>query len=241
MPEYIDITIRAIFAYLALFVLTRLMGKREISQLTFFDYVVGIIIGTVTGSMAVDTTKSPLTILPAVIVFAAFQIISSYLSLKSDKFRKFVDGNPTVLIENGNIIEKNLNKARINSDELLSKLREKKAFALADVEFAILETDGKISVMKKPNKETVTPSDLGITTSYTGIGSLIIQEGEIKDKKLREAGLTRSWVLSKLAEKGVTDLSKVMFGQVDATGNLYVDLYDENQNFNNNKDNTKQI
>lgn len=234
MPEYIDITIRAIFAYLALFVLTRLMGKREISQLTFFDYVVGIIIGTVTGSMAVDTTKSPWAILPAVIVFATFQIISSYLSLKSDKFRKFVDGTPTVLIENGNIIEKNLNKARINSDELLSKLREKKAFALADVEFAILETDGKISVMKKPDKETVTPSDLGITTSYTGIGSLIIQEGEIKGEKLREAGLTRSWVLSKLAEKGIIDLSKVMFAQVDATGNLYVDLYDENQNLNNN-------
>lgn len=234
MPEYIDITIRAIFAYLALFLLTRLMGKREISQLTFFDYVVGIIIGTVTGSMAVDTTKSPWAILPAVIVFATFQIISSYLSLKSDKFRKFVDGTPTVLIENGNIIEKNLNKARINSDELLSKLREKKAFTLADVEFAILETDGKISVMKKPDKETVTPSDLGITTRYTGIGSLIIQEGEIKGDKLQEAGLTRSWVLSKLAEKGITDLSKVMFAQVDAAGNLYVDLYDENQNLNNN-------
>ncbi len=229
MPQYIEISIRAILAYITLFILTRVMGKREISQLSFFDYVVGITIGTLTGSMAVDTSKPLVSILPALLVFAAFQIIISYFSLKSTKFRKFVDGKPTILIKNGNILEKNLTKARLNSDELISKLREKKVFRLADVEFAILENDGKISVMKKSDKETVTPSDLGISPKSNGLGTIIIEEGQILEEQLHKCNLTRSWVLSNLSSQGVSDLSNVMFAQVDQAGDLYVDLYDDFQ------------
>ncbi|MTI66760.1 MAG: DUF421 domain-containing protein [Firmicutes bacterium] len=236
MPEYLEISIREIFSYIILFTLTRLMGKREISQLTFFDYVVGITIGTLTGSMVIDTTRNLITILPALLIFSAFQILTSFLSLKSVNFRKLVDGTPTILMKNGNILEKNLKKSRLNVDELISKLREKKVFTLANVEFAILENDGKISVMKKTNKQTVTPSDLGITTSYTGLGKLIIEEGRIKEKKLQKYGLTRSWVLSKLGEQGIYDLSKVLFAQVDENGNLFVDL---NDNYNNKDDTNK--
>jgi len=227
MPQYLEITFRAIFSYLTLLTLTRLMGKREVSQLTFFDYVVGITIGTLTGSMVTDTSKSFLNILPALLIFASFQIATSFFSLKSTKFRNLIDGNPTILVKNGAIIEKNLTKSRINIDELTSKLREKNVFTLADVEFAILETDGKISVMKKANKEAVTPSDLGITSKPNGLGNLIIEEGKLKVEQLRSLGITRSWIISKLGDKGVYDISKVIFAQVDQTGNLYVDLYDE--------------
>lgn len=226
MPLYLIISIRATLAYLSLLIMTRLMGKREISQLTFFDYVVGISIGTVAGSLAIDTTKAFTNILPALIVFGLLQILTSYLSLKSKGFRKISGGSPTVLIRNGKIIENNLLKSRLNMDELSAKLRDKNIFKLVDVEFAILETDGKVSVMKKPNKQSLTPSDLGLATVYSGIGVFIIEDGEIIEDKLRQCGLTRSWLLSKLAEQKVFDISKVMFAQVDATGKLYIDLYD---------------
>lgn len=106
MPIYIDILIRAILAYFTLFILTRLMGKRELSQMTFFDYIVGISIGTLTGALATDTNKNFTTILPALIVFALLQIITAYLSLKSYTFRKIFEGSKTVLIKNGKILEK---------------------------------------------------------------------------------------------------------------------------------------
>ncbi|WZL74236.1 DUF421 domain-containing protein [Clostridiaceae bacterium 35-E11] len=227
MPNYMNIIIRSIMAYFTLFLLARIMGKREISQMTYFDYIVGITIGSMTAYLALDNSQKFTAILPALLIFAIFQIASAYLSLKSITFRKIADGTSTMLIKHGKVLEKNLLKTRMNIDELNAKLREKNTFNLADVEFAFLEQDGKISVMKKPHKQPMTPSDFRIPVEYTGIGTLVVREGMIQGEQLKKFGLTRSWLMSKLAEQGIYDLSKVMFAQVDAAGKLYIDLYDE--------------
>jgi uncharacterized membrane protein YcaP (DUF421 family) len=153
MKEAYIVALRAVGAYIALYMLTRWMGKREISQLTYFDYVVGITIGTLTGTAATDLSGDFWSFLPAVLVFALFQIVTSYLTLKSQAFRKLFAGTPVVLIEKGKILEHNLRKVRINAPELFSMLREKSVFRLADVELAILENNGKLSVERKMDKK----------------------------------------------------------------------------------------
>jgi uncharacterized membrane protein YcaP (DUF421 family) len=238
MPIYIQIATRAVASYAVLLLLTRIMGKREISQMTFFDYCVGITIGSITASMAVETSITWYNILPALVIFCLFQIIFSYISIKSRVFRKIVDGTPNILIKNGKVMEKNMLKSRINSDELISKLRQKDAFKLADVETAILETDGQISVQLKSYQQPVTPAVLNIQTPYIGLPKLIIEDGNILDKDLRYMKLSRAWLMSKLAEQGIYDYSHVMLAQVDASGNLFVDLYDDQNSKSNNNENS---
>lgn len=230
MNVFTSVAIRAIFAYIALFALTRIMGKREISQMSFFDYTVGISIGSITANLALDRTQSFLSILPALIVFCVFEILLSYISLKSVTFRRIVDGSSTILVKNGKVMERALFKTRMNMDDLMIKLREKNAFKLADVEFALLEPDGQVSVLLKSSKQPVTPSDMNIQTQYMGLPDMVIEEGRIIGDRLREKELTQSWLMAKLAEQGVYDLSKVMYAQVDTSGNLYVDFYDDSEN-----------
>lgn len=218
-----DIAIRSLISYLVLFALARLMGKREISQITFFDYIVGITIGSMTAIMATDTSAKWYHILPALFVFASTQIVTAYISLKSTRFRDFVDGKSTVLIENGSIIKSNLRKERLNISELASMLREKNIFSFADVECAIFETDGKISAIKKADKQPVTPSDIKVQAKHTGLPVIIIEDGNFADETIKQLGLTRSWIMSKLGENGISNASEVLLAQVDKEGSFYVD------------------
>ncbi len=227
MPTYVQMALRATIAYFILLSLTRLMGKREISQMTFFDYTVGITIGTLTGSMITDVDISWYEVLPALLIFVMLQIISAFLSMKSINFRRLVDGSSTVLIKEGKILEDNMRKVRFNSSELLSKLHEKNVFKFADVETAILENDGKLSVQKKSNKQPVTSSDMNINVQPSGLPMVMIEDGAILGENLKKFGITRVWLISKLADQGVYDIKSVMMAQVDTSGNMYVDLYDD--------------
>lgn len=227
MNFYIELIARALFSYFSLFIIARLMGKRQISQMNFFDYVVGITIGNIAGNMALNVEKKVTIFLPALLVFGLLQIFTSILTLKNRFFRIIFEGKQTVLIEKGKIIDKNMKKTKLNFDRLESLLRDKGVFKLADVDYAYLETSGKVSVLKKAELLPVTPSDLKINVKDSGVGNLIIEEGEVKDQLLRKLGLTCSWLASELKKQGVVDTKDVMFAQVDNTLNLYVDLYDK--------------
>jgi uncharacterized membrane protein YcaP (DUF421 family) len=165
--------------------------------------------------------------IPAVLVFSLLQIVLSHTSQKSIKFRKIVNGSPRVLIEKGKIMEENLVKERITITELMAKLRERNAYKLADVETAILEVDGQISVQLKAEKLPVTPADMNIKVQSSGLPRLVIEDGNILGESLKDLKLTRAWLLSKLAEQNIHDPSSVMIAQVDTAGNVYVDLYED--------------
>ncbi|MFP4697583.1 MAG: YetF domain-containing protein [Eubacteriales bacterium] len=227
MNNYLNIIIRTLASYFALLIITRIMGKRQISQLSFFDYTVGITIGNITGTMAIDTTKNFNYMLTALIIFCVMEIISSFVSLKSRIFRRIVDGKETLLINKGEVNEKNLLRVRLNIDELNSMLREKKIFNLTEVEYAYLETSGKISVLKKPEKLSLSPSDMGIKPQFKGVGTIVVEDGKIINKRIIKTGITKSWLKQKLSEQGIKDISKVMFAQVDESGNLFVDKYEK--------------
>src|SRR5699024_1947228 len=160
MPELVLIFIRSVIAFLLLLVMARVMGKKQISQLTFFDYCVGITIGSIAATLSIDQNVKAANGLVALFIWGLFPIILAYVSLKSMGFTKLIDGKATILIQNGEILEKNMKKNLLTADELILLLREKGVFNISDVEMAVLETNGQLSVMLKTEKQPVTPQVL---------------------------------------------------------------------------------
>ncbi len=227
MPQYMTILLRCIYAYFFLLIICRILGKKQISQLTFFDYVVGIAIGSITATLAVDTSLNWVSGTVGLATWGLLPMILTLFALFFRPFRQIVEGKPTLLIENGKILERNLLKARISLDELMLQLRQKNAFQLSDVELAVFETNGQVSVLKKTAQSSVTPSQLGLITEKTKAPSLVIEQGKIIDEALEESGFNKEWLIGELGKKGILELKDVYAAQVDSKGQLYIDYRDD--------------
>lgn len=208
--------------FLLLLVLTRLIGRKLLNQMTFFEFVIAITIGTITGAYVVTTVKG-LWVLVSPIVLTFFTVTLAYINLKNLRIRKLVDGEPTVVIQNGKILEDNMTKLRYNLDILEMQLREKDIFDLNQVEFAILEPQGKLSVLKKSQYLPLTPKDLKIPTSYQGVPSEIIKDGEVLEQNLRQNNLTLDWLFQELNRQNIKRVSDIFYASLNTDGTLYVD------------------
>ena len=224
MPITLVVIIRSIITFFVLLVLVRLMGKQQVAQLTFFDYVVGITIGSMASTLSVQVNENLLSTLAGLSTWAALAILLAYLSMHSVKLRKLVDGEPTVVIKNGKILEDNLKGIRIPIEELLSELRTMGAFNISDVQSALFEPGGKISVQKKFQKQPVTPGDLNISPQYQGLPITLVLDGVLMEESLRSLKLTKAWLHYQLKKQNIGDVSEVSLAQLDTQGNLYVDL-----------------
>jgi uncharacterized membrane protein YcaP (DUF421 family) len=225
MPDFTVILIRSFIAFIVLFILARVMGTKQIAQLTFFDYVVGITIGNLAGALTLDLHTKILNGILGMVYWALFLFIVSILTLQSFTMREILEGSPKVLIENGKILEKNLKKSRMSYDDLITRLREKNAFKLSDVELAVLETDGQLSVMMKAANQPITPQTLGLLVEDEHRPQLVIVDGKLIEKKLTEYGYTKEWLLGEINKQGAKDFKDVFLAQIDSKGNVYVDLY----------------
>ncbi|WP_068676511.1 DUF421 domain-containing protein [Oceanobacillus sp. Castelsardo] len=234
MPEYVLVMIRSIFAFFILLLLARILGKKQIAQLTFFDYITGITFGNIAADLAISTDMSLFNPIIGLLIFTVFTLLMAYGSLKSLKFRNIVEGGPKILIRNGSILEKNLFKVRLTFDELMMGLREKNVFKLADVETAVLETNGKISVMKKTEYNPLTPKDIGMPVESEHTPSLIIIDGYVLTKRLQYLGYSEEWLLGEVMMQGAKEFKDVYLAQIDSKGNVYIDLFDD-------KEKTQQI
>jgi uncharacterized membrane protein YcaP (DUF421 family) len=224
MPEWLEVITRTLFAVVVLFFLTKLLGKRQVSQLSFFEYITGITIGSLAAYISLDTDKTWHLGLIALIVWVAVSLGIEFLQIKSKKARDFIDFKSTVLIKDGKILEENLKKERLTTDELLEELRKKDVFRVADVEFAIMESDGAINVLLTKENQPLTPKDLGVTVPPEKETLAVIMDGEVLDQPLDSMGLTRGWLQGKLELLGV-NTQDVFLGQVDSYGEVTVDLY----------------
>ncbi|WP_206830267.1 DUF421 domain-containing protein [Alicyclobacillus fructus] len=226
MAEWLTIVIRSLIAFAAMFLFAKLIGKRQLSQITFFEYIVGIAIGDM-AAIIPDQLQAPLYhgLLPMA-VYTALPILLSFIALKSKKARDILEGKARVLIQNGKILEDNLRKERMSTDELLEHLRAKNVFKVADVEFAIMESNGSVNVMLKPEAEPVTPKRLGLKVPAESQPQVVIMDGKIMDEGLATLGFNRRWLKGELDKLGVA-VENVYLAQVDAAGELYVDLYDD--------------
>jgi uncharacterized membrane protein YcaP (DUF421 family) len=227
MPEALEVILRTIFAVVVLFFLTKLLGKRQVSQLSFFEYITGITVGSLAAYISLDTDKTWHLGLIALIVWVAFSLGIEFLQIKSKKARDFIDFKSTVLIKDGKILEDNMKKERLTTDELLEELRKKEVFKVADVEFAIMESDGAINVLLTRENQPLTPKHLGIKVAPEKETQAVIMDGKIMDEPLDTMNLSRGWLEGEL-EKLDLNVENVFLGQVDSYGELTVDLYTDN-------------
>ncbi|MGI6705245.1 MAG: YetF domain-containing protein [Clostridia bacterium] len=224
MSIILVVMIRSFISFFSLLILMRLMGKQQVAELTFFDYVVGITIGSIASTLSVQVNQNTTATLAGMTVWTVLPILLAYLSLKSVWIRKVVEGEATIVIANGRILEKNLKKIRLTIDDLVSQLRTQGVFSMTDVEFALFEANGRLSVQKKSQKQPVTPSDLNIASQYDGLPTVLIEEGVILTDALRSIQLTKAWLQHQLKKQNIHDISQISLAQLDTKGNLYVDL-----------------
>lgn len=212
------------FASLAsLFVLTKLMGNREMSQLSMFDYVSSIALGSIAGEMAVMSTDSILEPLISMIIFTSCTILISYITCKSIFLRRFFEGQAILLYQNGQIFEKNLLKAKLDVDEMLSVCRISGYFDLEEIHTVYLETNGTISVLPKALNRPVTPKDMQLNPTQNLPMANVIIDGQILKDNLRSTGKDEKWVDNQLKNKGI-DLKEVILATYDSTSsslNIY--------------------
>jgi uncharacterized membrane protein YcaP (DUF421 family) len=219
VEEYIAIAYRTVFFYVLILIIFRLMGKREIGELSILDLVVFIMIGEMAVA-SIDEIEDPLihTVIPMVLLMI-IQITLAMVSLKSKKFRDLVDGKPTIIINRGKIDEGAMRKQRYNFDDLLTQLREKDIRSIADVEFAILESSGSLSVIERMNNSDGKPKDGDITIP-------LIIDGNIEEENLIRINKTNLWLRQELKKMGYRDVRKISFCSFE-NGKFFVDIMDE--------------
>ncbi|MGE7781815.1 DUF421 domain-containing protein [Peribacillus sp. NPDC097264] len=226
MPDWLQVVLRSLFFLIVLFLITKWLGKKQISQLSFFEYVTGITIGNVGAELATKVEGNIFHGVLSILVFAFAPFIAGLISLKSKIFRDLVEGKATVFIKDGKILEDNLKKEKYTTDELLWLLRSKDVFDISTVEFALLEANGVFSVLLKKENQPLTPKDINMKVDLIKEPQTIIMDGEILDEPLSAIGLNRNWLSTELEKLDVL-LENVFLGQAKSNGELTVDLYDD--------------
>lgn len=224
MQSYWEIFLRAILTFIGLLILTLLMGRKQLSQITFFDYTVGITIGSIAAVIAVDASVPVLNGAIALGVWAIMPVLLGFISLKSILFRRLVDGEPRIIIQNGVILNKSMHREKYNMGDLLMQLRDKGVFDISQVDFAILEPNGKLSVLKKPPFQTPTQKDMQIPSEYKGLMLELIIDSQVIPQSLNALGKDLSWLQEQLRGKNVTDIKDVVFAGWPSGGPLYISL-----------------
>lgn len=226
MPETLVVLARGTLAFFTLLIMTRLLGKKQVSQLTFFDYAVGITIGSIAASLTTDLGVEAAVSWVGLLIWTFWSIVLGIITVHNRPASTVIDGEPTVVVHNGQILESNLEQMNYTLDDLRMQLRQKNAFNVADVEFALLEPDGGLSVLMKSQLQPVTPADLGIQTSYKGLPVELIVDGHIVEPNLQQLNLSQRWLEEQIRRRN-HKLDQVYYAEIDTEGNLYVDIRDD--------------
>lgn len=214
--------IRSLLLYAVLAITIRIMGKRQVGQLQPFEFVLAVLIAELAGIPMSDTDIPLANGLVAILTLMVSQVTLAYITLKSNKARGIICGTPSILVERGKIVENELRRLRCNINDLMEQLRLKGYPNIADVDFAILETDGQLSVIPKPEKRPVITEDLNIQPQYEGLPLSIITDGRILRNDLVRLGITEKWLMKQLHEAGFSDASEVLFASMDGGGKLFI-------------------
>ena len=206
-----EVILTALLSVAALFVITKLMGHKQVAQLDFFDYVSGITIGSIGAELAteLETPERPL------IALAIYGIVSITLNILTHKFpktRKYVNGTPTIVMNGGKIYRKNLKQAKLDLSEFMLLCREQGYFDLDEVETAIFEHNGKLSILPKSEYRPTTPKDFSISTLKAHIGTELIMDGRIMGENLKRAGKSEKWLTKELKKQGYKNSKEIFLG-----------------------------
>jgi len=225
MNEGLVVVVRSIIAFFTLLIIARVLGKQQISQLTFFDYVLGITIGSIAATLSVDLSSRAWPHWVGLMVWFVIVWGLQWVTLKSRPAAKYIVGEPTVVIMNGQILEAAMRNIRYTLSDVLEQLRDKGVFDLNQVGFAVVETNGKVSVLLKPEYIPATPRDLKLSTQSSGLGTELIYNGIVIDANLKQANVDKEWLEKQLKNKGIKHISEVFLATIGSSGGLFIDTY----------------
>ncbi len=222
MQDILKIIILSITSALELLILTKLMGNKEISQLSLFDYIIGITIGSIAAEMATSLENNYLEPFIAMIVYAFVSISISFLSYKSIKFRRFLSGNSLILLDNGELYKKNFKIAKLDLNDFLAQCRSNGYFNINDIQTAILECNGIISFLPKSAKKPATVEDLNLLPKIETVLINVIIDGHIILGNLKHTGNDLMWLTEELRKQNITDPSEVFLATCNCNNELSV-------------------
>lgn len=222
MQDILHVIFLATSSVVVLFVLTKIMGYRQISELSMFDYINGITIGSIAAEMSTNLDDSFINPVVAMTVYTFFSVILSYISSKSYKARQFISGKPVILINDGEIYEKNLKKSKIDMSELLVQCRVNGYFDISKIKTAVLEENGKISILPKSAERPITPSDLGINPKMEYLVANLIIDGKVMEDNLKHCGKDMKWLNKMLKVNNVKSVEEVLLATCDVDNKFNV-------------------
>lgn len=228
MEGHLIILIRSISAFVILMVIARILGKQTLSNMNFHEFVTAVILGAMAANFAFNEKIEVIHLIIALSVFTVTSFILSKLFLKFRTFKMWTEGTPSVLIEGGALLEENLKKNNMTLDSLNQQLRQKEIFNIEDVEYAILEINGKLSVQKKKELQPVTLKDLQLKAGHPAQFPIeLIIDGQVLHGNLSSNQLSESWLHSQLKSRKKT-IQDIFYAVKSSNGQLYIDEYEDN-------------
>ena len=221
--------LRSVFAVALLLTLTRLLGRKALSQMTFFDFTIVITFGSIAANIGIGGDNSFHTSVTVLITVGLVGLLIGISHVKSFRIRKLVNSEPLVLIENSQIIHANMAKGRITINELNSLLRGKNIFNISEVHYAVLENSGSLSVLPKAQYKPLTPKDLQLKPTESGLTKDIIIDGVILAENLNATNMTEAWLIRELNQNGIHDANEVFYAGLASNGNLYISRRERGQ------------
>lgn len=226
MSDFLNICFRTILVLIILFFITKMMGKKQISELNFFDYVVGITIGSIAADISLDIEKNMIAGIAALFIYGFISYIISFVSIKSILARRFFIGVPTVLVEKGKIIESGVKKSKIDVNDLLMEARENGYFNLDEIDYALMEVNGNISFLPKEKEKPVTKKDMKIKCSNEGLTVNAIIDSKYMVNNMKAINKDKEWLDHELKVNGYDNYDNILLATID--NNYKVTIYEKN-------------
>lgn len=228
MQEMLTVTIRSIISLTVLFGITKLLGKKQVSQLSLFDYVIGISIGNFAAEISINMDAPLIYGIIAMTVFGIIAYTVSILTMKSIILRRFFMGPPTILIQKGKILENNLKHVKFDINDLLEECRSNGYFDINEIDYALMESKGTISIMPKQENKPLTKKDMNIKKENQGLVANVIIDKKIMKNNLKNMNKTEKWLNQQLKEKGYKTTENILLATVDINEKLTI--YEKNIN-----------
>jgi uncharacterized membrane protein YcaP (DUF421 family) len=224
VEEIIRTIVTNIITFIVLLIIAKIMGKKQLSHLTFFNYITGITIGSIAANGVNIDSNTAYDDYIGLVIWFGLTIIICIISLKSSRMREIFAGETAIVIKKGKIQKKKLKSLRLSLNDLTMLLREKDVFCISDIDYAILETNGEISILKKEEYNLVTKKDMNIkTTTKPFINTSVIIDGNLIKNNLKELNIKESWLKQELKKQNIKDYKDVLYAEIKDDGTLYVD------------------
>ena len=217
--EFIKVILTSILSVVSLFVIAKIMGHKQMAQLDFFDYITGITIGSIAAELATEL-EAPWKPLVAMIIYGLVALGLTILAHKFPKTRKYVNGTPTIVMDNGKLYRENMKKAKLELSEFMVLCRQEGYFNLNDIQTAVFEYNGRITILPKSEKRPLTPEDMNITPEKAEICTEIIMDGRILHENLKRLGLDLTWLDKQLRKQKYDNAKEIYLGICDKNNNL---------------------